>query len=355
MKNSATVVPGQFDAKGHDYRADLLPFLHETLGFDATPSNSNASTRPSSSRSCSAPSGSRPTRPPGAASPRRSSSAPRANSRRRASIPTTGCSSSCNRSPKRSSVPAAAPSRAPHRAPAERVTPPRPWPWRAVANAAPLMAACTMIGATTLFGPKSQLTQPETRDGGRGHGADDQRLTSTDAVDRVGRGRVVAVRVQRGNDVPHAEHQRRPDRSAPRTESLVRDGEQHGPEQDLLRGRGHHRDAYEHLVGRVTVAEFDDAGVGEGTARRPVARPRDDGRRDRHAHAQAHPSAPAFTRRRSSPNSAHDTPDPPTPRGRPRHSQARGHRGVATHQPWHDGHVRKDCGRDQGRSPGTAT
>jgi uncharacterized membrane protein len=37
MKNSATVVPGQFDAKGHDYRADLLPFLHETLGFDATP------------------------------------------------------------------------------------------------------------------------------------------------------------------------------------------------------------------------------------------------------------------------------------------------------------------------------
>jgi uncharacterized membrane protein len=37
MKNSATVVPGQFDAKGHDYRADLLPFLHETLGFDASP------------------------------------------------------------------------------------------------------------------------------------------------------------------------------------------------------------------------------------------------------------------------------------------------------------------------------
>ena len=35
MKNSATVVPGQFDAKGHDYRADLLPFLHETLGFEA--------------------------------------------------------------------------------------------------------------------------------------------------------------------------------------------------------------------------------------------------------------------------------------------------------------------------------
>jgi uncharacterized membrane protein len=37
MKYSATVVPGQFDAKGHDYRADLLPFLHETLGFEATP------------------------------------------------------------------------------------------------------------------------------------------------------------------------------------------------------------------------------------------------------------------------------------------------------------------------------
>ena len=37
MKNSATVVPGQFDAKGHDYRADLLPFMHETLGFEASP------------------------------------------------------------------------------------------------------------------------------------------------------------------------------------------------------------------------------------------------------------------------------------------------------------------------------
>jgi uncharacterized membrane protein len=36
MKNSATVVPGQFDAKGHDYRADLLPFFHATLGFDAS-------------------------------------------------------------------------------------------------------------------------------------------------------------------------------------------------------------------------------------------------------------------------------------------------------------------------------
>jgi uncharacterized membrane protein len=36
MKNSATVVPGQFQAKGHDYRADLLPFFHAALGFDAT-------------------------------------------------------------------------------------------------------------------------------------------------------------------------------------------------------------------------------------------------------------------------------------------------------------------------------
>jgi hypothetical protein len=36
MKNSATVVPGKFAAKGHDYRADLLPFFHATLGFDAT-------------------------------------------------------------------------------------------------------------------------------------------------------------------------------------------------------------------------------------------------------------------------------------------------------------------------------
>jgi hypothetical protein len=35
MKNSANVVPGKFDAKGHDYRGDLLPFFHCTLGFDA--------------------------------------------------------------------------------------------------------------------------------------------------------------------------------------------------------------------------------------------------------------------------------------------------------------------------------
>jgi hypothetical protein len=36
MKNSATVVPGKFAAKGHDYRADLLPFFNAALGFDAT-------------------------------------------------------------------------------------------------------------------------------------------------------------------------------------------------------------------------------------------------------------------------------------------------------------------------------
>ena len=36
MKNSANVVPGQFAAKGHDYRSDLLPFFDAVLGFDAT-------------------------------------------------------------------------------------------------------------------------------------------------------------------------------------------------------------------------------------------------------------------------------------------------------------------------------
>jgi uncharacterized membrane protein len=33
MKNSATVVPGQFDAVGHDYRLDLVPFFNAVLGF----------------------------------------------------------------------------------------------------------------------------------------------------------------------------------------------------------------------------------------------------------------------------------------------------------------------------------
>jgi uncharacterized membrane protein len=44
MKNSATVVPGKFAAKGHDYRADLLPFFHATLGFRATPAQLEAIT-----------------------------------------------------------------------------------------------------------------------------------------------------------------------------------------------------------------------------------------------------------------------------------------------------------------------
>jgi uncharacterized membrane protein len=33
MKNSATVVPGQFAAVGHDYRLDLVPFFNAVLGF----------------------------------------------------------------------------------------------------------------------------------------------------------------------------------------------------------------------------------------------------------------------------------------------------------------------------------
>jgi len=37
MKNAAQVVPGVLDAKGHDYRADLLPFFAEVLGLAATP------------------------------------------------------------------------------------------------------------------------------------------------------------------------------------------------------------------------------------------------------------------------------------------------------------------------------
>ncbi len=37
MKNAANVVPGVFAAKGHDYRADLLPFFHALLGLEATP------------------------------------------------------------------------------------------------------------------------------------------------------------------------------------------------------------------------------------------------------------------------------------------------------------------------------
>ncbi len=37
MKNAANVVPGVFAARGHDYRADLLPFFSRVLGFDTSP------------------------------------------------------------------------------------------------------------------------------------------------------------------------------------------------------------------------------------------------------------------------------------------------------------------------------
>jgi uncharacterized membrane protein len=36
MKNAANVIPGQFDAKGHDYRADLARFVREVYGLPAT-------------------------------------------------------------------------------------------------------------------------------------------------------------------------------------------------------------------------------------------------------------------------------------------------------------------------------
>jgi uncharacterized membrane protein len=36
MKNSANVIPGQFEAKGHDYRADLGVFIREVYGLQAT-------------------------------------------------------------------------------------------------------------------------------------------------------------------------------------------------------------------------------------------------------------------------------------------------------------------------------
>lgn len=36
MKNAARVIPGKFEAKGHDYRADLLPFFQSVLGLSAT-------------------------------------------------------------------------------------------------------------------------------------------------------------------------------------------------------------------------------------------------------------------------------------------------------------------------------
>jgi hypothetical protein len=36
MKNAANVIPGQFDAKGHDYRADLARFIREVYDLPAT-------------------------------------------------------------------------------------------------------------------------------------------------------------------------------------------------------------------------------------------------------------------------------------------------------------------------------
>ena len=42
MKNAANVVPGVFAAKGHDYRADLLPFFHGVLGLKASPEQLDA-------------------------------------------------------------------------------------------------------------------------------------------------------------------------------------------------------------------------------------------------------------------------------------------------------------------------
>ena len=46
MKNAANVVPGAFAAKGHDYRADLLPFFHGVLGLKASPEQLDAIHRP---------------------------------------------------------------------------------------------------------------------------------------------------------------------------------------------------------------------------------------------------------------------------------------------------------------------
>ena len=36
MKNSANVIPGQFEAKGHDYRADLARFVREVYALPAS-------------------------------------------------------------------------------------------------------------------------------------------------------------------------------------------------------------------------------------------------------------------------------------------------------------------------------
>jgi hypothetical protein len=36
MKNAANVIPGQFEAKGHDYRADLARFIREVYALPAS-------------------------------------------------------------------------------------------------------------------------------------------------------------------------------------------------------------------------------------------------------------------------------------------------------------------------------
>jgi hypothetical protein len=36
MKNAANVVPGQFEARGHDYRADLAQFIREVYRLSAS-------------------------------------------------------------------------------------------------------------------------------------------------------------------------------------------------------------------------------------------------------------------------------------------------------------------------------
>jgi hypothetical protein len=36
MKNSANVIPGEFGAKGHDYRADLARFVREVYALEAS-------------------------------------------------------------------------------------------------------------------------------------------------------------------------------------------------------------------------------------------------------------------------------------------------------------------------------
>jgi len=36
MKNAANVIPGQFEARGHDYRADLARFVREVYGLKAS-------------------------------------------------------------------------------------------------------------------------------------------------------------------------------------------------------------------------------------------------------------------------------------------------------------------------------